>query len=77
VENTIWKDDLAELRFVMLKEHEIENDNFDTIGSTLTLRTRGCDCCAKEVEITANIVNQAISEAEAWLNRLKQLKASI
>ncbi len=41
MKNTNWKDDLAELRFVMLKEHEIKNDNLDTIGSTLTLRTRG------------------------------------
>jgi hypothetical protein len=77
MENTSWKDDLAELHFVMLKEHEIENDNFDTIGSTLTLRTRGCDCCSKEVEINRETVNAAIFEAEVWLDRLRDLKASL
>jgi hypothetical protein len=77
MENTIWKDDLAELHFVMLREHDIENDNLDAIGSTLTLRTRGCDCCSKEVEINRETVNAAILEAEAWLGKLRDLKASL
>ena len=38
------------------------------------LSTKGCGCCSSYLPVTQENINQAILEAEKWLETLKALK---
>lgn len=53
------------------------SDDFSFMGEgeyPKVFRTRGCGCCSDDIRITAESINQAIQEAEQWLETIRALK---
>lgn len=38
------------------------------------IKTRGCGCCSQGLPLTPELLEEAISDAEAWLEELKALR---
>lgn len=59
---------------IISADEGVWDDQGEGFVHTIGIATKGCGCCSGKYILTAELLDEAIADAQAWLNELNAIK---